>query len=132
MLDAQGLAKLAGGDSRVRALARDTQQRGGLIITAASTLTEVLRGKPTDAPVHQALKQVDIAPISKDVGRKAGELLGATGMSGHRNTVDALLATVALAQPRPALLITSDPDDMAKLTEEPHRKKTDRVAVIPV
>ena len=43
-----------------------------------------------------------------------------------------MLAVVALAQPRPALLLTSDPDDMARLTEEPDRRKRERIAVIKV
>lgn len=132
MLDAQGLAKFAAGDRIIRILALKTQQRGGRIITAASTLTETLRGKPSDAKVHRVLRDVDVVPISEVLGRKAGELLGATGMSGHRNTVDALLATIALAQSRPTLLVTSDPDDMARLTEEPHRRKTDRIAIIKI
>ena len=101
-------------------------------MTAASTLAEVLRGGPRDAPLYQALKHVQVVPISADLGRRAGELLGATGMSGHDSTVDALLATVALAQSRPMLLITSDPDDMARLTEEPHRKKAERIAVVSI
>jgi hypothetical protein len=132
VLDAQGLVKLAHGDPAVRARAREAIQRGGEVVTAASTLTEVLRGGPRDAPVYQALKHVRVIVISAELGRKAGELLGATGPSGHDSTVDALLATVALAQSRPTLLVTSDPADMARLTEEPHRKKAERIAVVPV
>jgi predicted nucleic acid-binding protein len=132
VLDAQGVTKLAAGDAAVRALALNTRQRGGLVVTAASTLAEVLRGGPKDAPVHQALRHVSVASIGKDLGRKAGELLGATGMSGHRDTVDSLLAVVALAQQRPVVLLTSDPADMARLTEEPHRSKAERVAVVQV
>jgi hypothetical protein len=51
-------------------------------------------------------------------------------MSGQRCTVDALLAAVALAQRRPVILLTSDPDDLARLTEEPGRRKRERVAVV--
>jgi hypothetical protein len=43
-----------------------------------------------------------------------------------------MLAVVALAQPRPALLLTSDPDDMARLTEESDRTKRERIAIIRV
>jgi len=43
-----------------------------------------------------------------------------------------MLAAVALAQRRPALLLTSDPDDMARLTEESNRSKRERIAVIKV
>ncbi len=95
-------------------------------------MTEVLRGGAKDAPVHQALKHVQVIPISAAVARKAGELLSAAGMSGHRDTVDALLASVALAQSRPTLLVTSDPDDMTRLTGEPHRKRAEQIAVVPI
>jgi hypothetical protein len=132
VLDAQGLVRLAHGDPAVRARARDVIQRGGEVVTAASTLAEVLRGGPGDALVYQALKHVQVVPISADLGRRAGELLSAAGMSGHDSTVVALLATVALAQSRPMLLITSDPDDMARLTGEPHREKAERIAVVSI
>lgn len=130
ILDAQGLVKLAAGDQSVRALARKAREGNRAIVTAASTLAEVMRGGPRDAPVHQALHHVTVAPVTKDIGRKAGELLGATGMSGHRCTVDALLAVVALAQERPAVLLTSDPGDMTRLTGEPHRRKSERIAIV--
>ena len=132
ILDAQGLSKLAAGDPAVRSLVRRAQERDGVVVTAASTLAEVLRGGPKDAPVHQALRHVTVAAISGEIGRKAGELLGAAGMPGHDHTVDALLAVIALEQSRPAFIVTSDPDDMARLTEEPHRKRAERVAVVTV
>lgn len=132
MLDAQGLVKLAGGDDQVKALVHKAHQRYDRVVTAASTLAEVLRGNAADAQMHRVLKQITVEEIDKEVGRKAGELLGATGLSGHRCTVDALLAVVALAQPRPVVLVTSDPEDMARLTEEPERRRAERVKVLKV
>jgi hypothetical protein len=147
VLDAQGLVRLAHGDPAVRAHARAAIQRGGEVVTAAATLAEALRGGPGDAAVYQALKHVRVIAISAGLGRKAGELLGADRPSGHGDpvrdnplhgstahdsTAHALLATVALAQPRPTLLITSDPADMARLTREPHREKAERIAVVPL
>jgi hypothetical protein len=132
VLDAQGLVKLAAGDPAVRALVQTAHRRYDDVVTAASTLTEVLRGGTADARIHRILQRVAVASIDKAAGRKAGELLGATGLTGHRCAVDAMLAVVALAQPRPALLLTSDPDDMARLTEEPGRSKRERIAVIKV
>jgi predicted nucleic acid-binding protein len=132
VLDAQGLVKLAAGDPAVRALVQTAHRRYDNVVTAASTLTEVLRGAAADARMHRILQRVTVVSIDKAAGRTAGELLGATGLTGHRRTVDAMLAVVALAQPRPALLLTSDPDDMARLTEEPGRGKRERIAVIEV
>jgi predicted nucleic acid-binding protein len=132
VLDAQGLVKLAAGDPAVRALVQTAHRRYNNVVTAASTLVEVLRGGGADARIHRILQHVAVVSINKEAGRKAGELLGSTGLSGHRCTVDAMLAVVALAQPRPALLLTSDPDDLARLTEEPDRSKRERIAVIKV
>ena len=132
VLDAQGIVRLAAADPAVRALVQTAHRRYDNVVTAASTLAEVLRGGAADARIHRILQRVTVASIDKEAGRKAGELLGATGLSGHRCTVDAMLAVVALAQPRPALLLTSDPDDMARLTEEPDRSKRERIAVIKV
>jgi predicted nucleic acid-binding protein len=130
ILDAEGLVKLASGDRDAMSLARDAHDREGAVVTAASTLAEVLRGGPKDAPLHRVLGRIEVIPISREHGRFASELLGRTGMSGHRCAMDALLAAVALSQPRPAVLLTGDPDDLTKLTDEPGRPKAERIAVV--
>ena len=89
VLDAQGLVKLAAGDPAVRALVQTAHRRYDNVVTAASTLAEVLRGGAADARMHRILQRVTVASIDKAAGRKAGELLGATGLSGHRCAVDA-------------------------------------------
>jgi hypothetical protein len=65
-------------------------------VTAASTLAEIRRGGPTDAALHRVLNRITFVPVGKDHGRPAGELLGRTGLAGHRCALDALLAAVAL------------------------------------
>ena len=132
VLDADGLTKLAARQSAVLARTLTAYARGGEVVTAASTLTEVLRGGPRDASLHRILRRVTVAAVTEQLGREAGELLGRTGMSGHRCAMDALLAVVALAQPRPVVLLTSDPTDMARLTEEPGRHKDERIAIVAV
>jgi len=79
--------------------------------------------------VHRTLSGITVVPIGKQYGRAAGELLGRTGLSGHRHALDALVAVIALAQPRPVVLLTSDVEDMARLTDEPGRAKAQRVRV---
>lgn len=70
-----------------------------------------------------------VVAVDKHQGRAAGELLGRTGLSGHRCALDAILAVVALSQPRPVVLLTSDTDDMRRLTEEPGRPRHERIQV---
>jgi predicted nucleic acid-binding protein len=132
VLDAEGIVKLAGGDRQTRRHYEAARDRESHVVTAASTIAEVLRGGPRDARLHRVLSRVTVVPIDKGLGRTAGELLGRVGMTGHRCTIDALLAAVALGLPRPVVLLTSDPDDMARLTEEPGRRQAERIAVLRV
>jgi predicted nucleic acid-binding protein len=99
---------------------------------SAITLTEVLRGGRRDAAVHRVLSRITVVPVSRELARHAGELLGATGLAGHRCAIDAVVAATALALERPVVLLTSDPDDLTRLVEEPERPKMQRVAVIHV
>jgi predicted nucleic acid-binding protein len=96
------------------------------------TLTEVLRGGPRDAAVHRVLSRITVVPVSPELGRRAGELLGATGLPGKRCCVDAVVAATALERERPVVLLTSDPDDLSRLVEEPQRPKAQRISVVHV
>jgi hypothetical protein len=46
--------------------------------------------------------------------------------------VQRVVAATALGLERPVVLLTSDPDDLNKLVEEPGRPKAQRVAVFRV
>jgi predicted nucleic acid-binding protein len=129
-LDAEGVVKLARGDLMTRNRYEAARNRRSNVVTAATTLAEVLRGQPRDAGMHRVLARITVVPIDEQLGREAGELLGRVGLSGHQHALDALLAVVALGQPRPVLLLTSDPGDLGRLTEEPQRPARERIAVV--
>jgi predicted nucleic acid-binding protein len=130
VLDSEGLAKLAAGDARVHARLDIARSRGARVAASAITLTEVLRGGPRDAPVHQVLSKITVVPVTAGLARRAGELLGGAGLTGHRCAIDAVVAVTALDQARPVVLLTSDPDDLNRLVEEPARPKAQRIAVV--
>ncbi|WP_017627232.1 type II toxin-antitoxin system VapC family toxin [Nocardiopsis chromatogenes] len=132
VLDSEGLVKLAARDERARARHRAVIGRGGRIAVSAVTLAEVLRGARRDAAVHQVLKHITLREVTEKAARRAGELLGASGLSGHRCTIDAIVAATALEEERPVLLLTSDPADMSKLVEEPECPKEAKVVVINI
>ncbi|MFZ0191800.1 MAG: hypothetical protein WAL72_33185 [Streptosporangiaceae bacterium] len=76
--------------------------------------------------------KIAVVPVTGAIARRAGELLGTTGLSGHRCAIDAAVAASALDLEVPVVLLTSGPDDMNRLVEEPERPKTQRVAVVHV
>lgn len=132
ILDSEGLSKLASGDARTRAYLAAAITRRARVCVSAITLTEVLRGVQRDAAVHRVLSRITVLPVGAEVARRAGELLGATGLPGRRCAIDAVVAATALGLDRPAVLLTSDPDDLAKLVEEPERPQAQRIAVARV
>lgn len=132
VLDSEGLSKLAVGDARTRAYFDTARARRAQVATSAITLTETLRGGPRDANVRRVLSRITVVPVTAQIARRAGELLGATGLSGHRCAIDAVVAATALGLERPIVLLTSDPDDMNMLVEEPDRPKAERIVVVRV
>jgi predicted nucleic acid-binding protein len=132
ILDAEGLSKLAAGDARTRGYLDSARNRGARVAVSAITLTEALRGGPRDAAVHRVLSRITVITVTEAIARRAGELLGTTGLSGHRCAIDAVVAATALDVERPAILLTSDPDDLNKLVEEPERPKAQRIVVVRV
>lgn len=132
VLDSEGLSKLATGDPRARAYLETARVRGARVVVSAVTLAEVVRGGARDAAVHRVLSRIVVLPVTPELGRAAGELLGATGLSGHRCAIDAMVAATALGLARPVVLMTSDPDDLNRLVDEPGCAKDQRVVIVHV
>jgi len=84
VLDAEGLSKLAAGDARTRGYLDSARHRGARVAVSAITLTEALRGGSRDAAVHRVLARIIVISVNEGIARRAGELLGAAGLSGHR------------------------------------------------
>ena len=113
VLDADGVSKAAANDPRVRGYLLAAGRLGVPVVVSAVTLAETLRGSRADAAVFRVLNAAEVRPVTPEVARAAGELLGATGRD---DTVDALVAVTAATCGR-ARLLTSDADDLTALTE---------------
>jgi predicted nucleic acid-binding protein len=96
VLGSEGLAKLAAGDALARAHLETARARRARVVVSAITLTEVLRGGSRDAATHRVLSRITVLPVTTEIARRAGELLGKTGLSGHRCAIDAAVAVTAL------------------------------------
>lgn len=116
VLDADGVSTAAAGERRAQALLVSARDRDARVVVSAATLAEVLRGTPRDASTHRVLGRVTETPVTPEIGRRAGALLGATGLPDA--TVDAIVASTALDQPGPVLLVTSDAHDLTLLTAD--------------
>jgi predicted nucleic acid-binding protein len=113
VLDSEGLSKAAAGDETVGAFLKTALQQGHRVVVPAVTIAEVLRGGARDAGVHHVLNRVVVADVTRELARSAGEILGDVG---GNNTIDALVAAVAVSRQGRVILLTSDVGDLAQLT----------------
>jgi predicted nucleic acid-binding protein len=116
VLDSEGISKLAQEDPVVVPHIVEARKRQASVVASAVTLTEVLRGTPRDAAVHRILKKVEVVPLTRELGRTAGTLLGRSGLPATA-AIDAMVAATALDQARPVIILTSDPNDLKSLIE---------------
>lgn len=116
VLDSQGVSKLADDHSSLVSYVSNARKRQAGVVASAVTLTEVLRGTARDAAVHRVLKRVEVVPLTRELGRHAGELLGSSGLPASA-AIDAMVAATALRQTRPVVILTSDVKDISALVE---------------
>jgi len=98
VLDSSALSGAATGLAWARAELSLAEELGVQVYVSSVTLTETLRGHRRDAPVHAVLAGTEQLPVTPELDRAAGELLGHTRREG---TVDAIVAVTAPCASRP-------------------------------
>jgi len=110
VLDAGALVAIDRNDRYVHKQLMDAELTGDELRTNAMVVAQVWRdSKGRQANLAKVLRTVQVYSVSKDDGRKAGELLAAAGLW------DAIDATVALLAGPGDRILTSDPDDLERL-----------------
>jgi hypothetical protein len=115
VLDSQGLSLYFEQDREVLNMVRSALERGAERVISAATLLEAQRQGVKRARREFVLSQLSIQPLTVAWAREAAQLLQDTNLSGHSHALDAMVAVTALHQTPPVVLVTSDPDDMARL-----------------
>ncbi len=115
MLDSEGLWAVARNDSEdARAVLTSSREAGVRVFVPSVVLAEALFGDNRDARANQALKKLQVVPVSEPVARMAAKLKRLTDMSGVAGTVDALVVAVSAAAGG-GVVLTADADDIGKL-----------------
>jgi predicted nucleic acid-binding protein len=115
ILDAGALSGAAAGELRVRAELSLAEHLGVDVYVSSVTMTETLRGHRHDARIHAVLAGTDQQPVTPELGRAAGELLGRIS---RNDTVDAIVAVTAASLGGKVRLLTGDPEDLNVLTAD--------------
>ena len=109
VLDTGALIALDRGNRDMHSEIRATRLSGAPVRTSPMALAQAWRDGKRQARLASAMRDIDVRALTEEDGRKAGELLAASGTS------DAIDATVALLARSGDLLYTSDPGDLRKL-----------------
>ncbi|GGL56057.1 hypothetical protein GCM10010095_46330 [Streptomyces anthocyanicus] len=115
VLDSEGLSAWMAQDRKFLALLQVFHDMGAELVIAANTIVEVSHSRTSMPRLNWTLSRVKVEPVSEQAAKAAAELLKRTGLHGHKYAIDATVAEVALRQPKPVALLTSDSDDMIKL-----------------
>ena len=126
VLDSGGVSAIADGNAIARAALDRARSEGWLVVIPAPVLVEVHTGRGDHARIDRVVNAVDmLLSTTPDIARRAGELRSTSGVS---DVVDAIVVAEAVAA-RPALILTSDPDDIGKLIEAAGVSKKDVACV---
>jgi hypothetical protein len=121
VLDSEGLSKAVHRDRELQEWLTAAEREDARVIVSAATLVEARDPRIPQTRFDWAVSRVHIEPVSEAISRYASRLLASVGLHGHKYAIDAMVAATALSVPGPALVLTSDPEDLTALCGDPVR-----------
>ncbi|MCG3041575.1 DNA-binding protein [Streptomyces sp. S1A] len=115
VLDSQGLSAWIAEDRRILAMFQVFHTMGADLVIGANTIVEVSHARVNMPRLRWVLSRVKVEPVTEAAAKASAQLLKTAGLHGHKYAIDATVAEVALRQPGPVAVLTSDVDDMARL-----------------
>lgn len=115
VLDSGALVALERNERSMWIRLKSAQLEGDLPLTHAGVLGQVWRGGPRQARLSQALTGIDVRTLDEAVGRAAGKLLAAAGMS------DVIGAAIVLLAQDGDEIVTVDHGDIEQLANSSGR-----------
>jgi predicted nucleic acid-binding protein len=126
-LDSEGLAKAVQRDREVHEWLTAAREADLPVVTSAAVLVEVVHPRINDAALKWTLSRLRVEPVTQALAQSAAALLRDAGLHGHKYAIDAMLCATALAHPGRVTILTSDVEDVAKLTAEHPRVAAEKV-----
>jgi len=125
VLDCQALSLLADEDRELATHVHTALDSRLTVHVSVLTVVEAAGPKTGLARLRWVLSRLVVEPVVPDDAETAVRLLRDAGLHGHRHAIDATVAAMVLRQPGRPVVLTSDPDDWARLCG-------DRVRIVPV
>jgi hypothetical protein len=119
ILDGEALSLYLRADRKMTARLAVALEDDIRVVISAATIVEADHDKVHPARLAWTLSRLTVEPLTKDLARRASDLLKSAGLHGHKYAIDAMVtATAITTSDKPARILTSDPDDLEKLLGE--------------
>ncbi|WP_239334174.1 hypothetical protein [Frankia sp. CiP3] len=115
VLDCAGLSAWIVQDRQVAAMIQIFSELESDLVISATTIIEVSHAGVNIPRLNWLLSRIKVEPVTEETAKASARLLKETNLHGHRYAIDATVAEMALRQPGPVAMVTSDVDDMSKL-----------------
>jgi hypothetical protein len=109
--DVGALLAIEGNDRRMWAIHHLAIEEGRRIVIPAVVVSQGWRNAGRQVQLGKFIQSCEVIPIGLELARATGLLCG---KAGTRDVVDATVVTIALSYA--AIVFTSDPDDIARLS----------------
>lgn len=118
VLDAEGLSRAVLRDRKVWSWLSTAATNDIPVYASTVTLVETIHPKIRRSALRWTLSRIVLDEVTETVAHRAGELLASAGLHGHRYAIDAMVCATALSHEGPVAVLTSDPSDIATLTND--------------
>lgn len=118
ILDSEGLSKWCSGDREIAGVIAAAQAADFRVSVSTMTPLEAIDPKEKPGRVFWYLSRLRIEPVTEETTKAAMGLLKEHDLHGHKYAIDAVVAATALAALKPAVMLTSDIDDMQRFCGE--------------
>lgn len=115
VLDSEGLSAWLEYDRKALTVVDSAWRLETRVAMSANTIIEVTHAGSNMARLNWVLSRIRVEPVTEQSAKAAARLLKDAGLHGHKYAIDATVAEMALRQPGPVAILTSDVDDMGKL-----------------
>ncbi|MET8156753.1 PIN domain-containing protein [Sphaerisporangium sp. NPDC005289] len=117
VLDCEGLSKAVLQSPELTEWLAAAEEEDVRVVVSAATLVEVSHPKINRARYEWTLSRLVVEPVTREVARDGATLLAAAGLHGHNYAIDAMVCATALRLPRPVTVLTSDVEDIIKISQ---------------
>ncbi len=115
VLDCAGLSAWIVQDRQVATMIQIFSELESDLVISATTIIEVSHAEVNIPRLNWLLSRIKVEPVTEETAKASARLLKEANLHGHRYAIDATVAEMALRQPGPVAMVTSDVDDMSKL-----------------